>query len=85
MDIKRAFNFSSVNHKPLEFEQFYKAVMRVGVEVNNSKINELKKKLKNMTTTVDKKPKKKQTTKEKTEAEGEGEGESEAEGEGSER
>ena len=59
--------------------------MRVGVEVNNSKINELKKKLKNMTPTVDKKPKKKQTTKEKTEAEGEGEGESEAEGEGSER
>lgn len=85
MDIKRAFNFSSINHKPLEFEQFYKAVMRVGVELNNSKINELKKKLKSMTAVVEKKPKKKQPVKQKEKTEGEGEGESEAEGEGSER
>lgn len=57
-DIKRAFNQCSLNHKPLEFEQFYKAILRVGVELNNQKIKDLKKRLKMLPVKADKKKRK---------------------------
>lgn len=91
-DIKRAFNQCSVNHKPLEFEQFYKGILRLGVEVNNDKIEKLKKRLKLLPSQAPKKtPTVKETKKraskpaktEKTESEGEdSEDDEESEGEG---
>ena len=41
--VKKAFNSVSVNHKPLEFEQFYKGILRLGVIVNETEINDLRK------------------------------------------
>ena len=82
--MKRVFNHSSVSHKPLEFEQFYKGILKAGAEVNDNKIKELKKRLKMLPSNTIKKAEK-QKPKVKSVVDEEGEGESDEEGEESER
>lgn len=86
MDIKRVFNHSSINHQPLQFEQFYKAVLRTGVELNNNKIKELKKRLKLLNSKLTNKEDKMKPNQKGNKTETINEGEScEDEGEESER
>lgn len=46
IEVTRAYHQCSLNHKPLNFEQFYKAILRVGVVINNDKIKKLEQRLK---------------------------------------
>jgi hypothetical protein len=87
-DIQKVFNQVSTNHKALEFEHFYKGILRLGVEINNEKIKKLRKRLRLLPSDGTEKPKTKKkpakkSTKEGSESES-GEGDDSESGEGSE-
>lgn len=48
VQVTRCFKQCSNNNKPLEFEHFYKGILRLGVELNKVKIDEVSKKLSKM-------------------------------------